>query len=168
MAESDDVFVTTLLYPDEYPKHLNQVAGLTTRDIKFLKRKFVSKAGWELVTYPVAQCASITYKDERPIASLVLGILLVAVVALIGFGLITYWGGLTPGTKIPIGALGLAALFGLRLTFLSRRHRLIFSMQDGSLLIWKTGAGYYKYQLARAEKVMEFAKSRGLLSDSSR
>ncbi len=46
---------------------------MTTRDIKFLKRKFVSKAGWELVTYPVAQCASITYKDERPIASMVLG-----------------------------------------------------------------------------------------------
>jgi hypothetical protein len=94
MVEDNDVFVSTLLHADEYAKHLNQVAGLTTRDIKFLRRKFVS-------------------------------------------------------------------------TFLSRRHRLIFSMNDGTQLIWKTIAGDYKYQQPRAEKIVEFARSRGLLQDSS-
>jgi hypothetical protein len=166
MVASDDVFVVTLLHPDEYAKHLNEIAGLTTRDIKFLKRKFVSKAGWELVTYPVAECASISYKDERPIASVVLGILLVMVVSIVGYGLIAYWDGLTPGTRVPIGALALGALYGFRSTFLSRRHRLIFSMHDGSQLIWKTGAGDYKCQQSRAAKVVEFAKSRGLLRDA--
>ncbi len=163
MVVDDDVFVSTLLHPDEYAKHLNQVAGLTTRDIKFLRRKFVSKAGWELVTYPVAECESITYKDERPIVSILLGSLLVVLVAIIGYGLTIYWDALTPGTRIPIGALGLAAIYGFRTTFLSRRHRLIFVMKDGSQLIWKTIAGDYKYQQSRAEKVVEFARSRDLL-----
>jgi hypothetical protein len=167
MVVDDDVFVSTLLYPDEYAKHLNQVAGLTTRDIKFLKRKFVSKAGWELVTYPVAECVGIAYNDERPIVSIVLGSLLVVLVAIIGYGLIAYWDSLTPGTRIPIGALGLVAVYGFRATFLSRRHRLIFSMNDGSQLIWKTVAGDYKYQRSRADKVVDFARSRGLLQVSS-
>jgi hypothetical protein len=167
VAESDDAFVTTLLHPDEYPKHLNQVAGLTTRDIKFLKRKFVSKTGWELVTYPVTECSGITYKDERPIASLVFGFFLLLIVAIIGYGLVTYWDSLTPRTKIPIGGLGFAILYGFRATFLSRRHRLIFSMKDGSRLIWKTLAGDYKYQQPRAQKVIEFARSRGLLQESN-
>ncbi len=121
MDASDDVFVVTLLHPDEYAKHLNQIAGLTTRDIKFLERKFVSTTGWELVTYPVAECASVSYKDERPISSVVLGILLVTVVSIVGYGLIAYWGRLTPGTMVPIGALALGALYGFRSTFMSRR-----------------------------------------------
>jgi hypothetical protein len=83
MAEGNDAFVTTLLDPDEYAKHLNQVAALATHNIKFLKRKFVSKAGWGLVNYPVAECASIAYRDERPIASIVFGIALVVILAII-------------------------------------------------------------------------------------
>jgi len=39
VADGDDVFVTTLLNPDEYAKHRNQVAGLTTRNIKFLNAR---------------------------------------------------------------------------------------------------------------------------------
>ena len=166
MADGDDVFVTTLLNPDEYAKHLNQVAGLTTRNIKFLKRKFVSKAGWELVLHPLTDCVGITYRDERPIVSTVLGILLVALLAVIGYGLVSYWDALSPKTRVPVGALGLATIYGLRATVLSRRHRIVFTMKDGSRLTWKTASGDYKYQQARAEKVIEFARSRGLLRDS--
>ena len=140
MDASNDVFSVTLLHPDEYAKLLNQIAGLTTRDKKFLKRKFVSTTGWELVTYPVAQCASMSHKDERPI-SRGLGILLVTVVSIVGYGLIAYWNRLTPRTRATIGALALGALYGFRSTFLSRRHRLIFSMRDGRSLFGRRAPG---------------------------
>lgn len=53
--------MTALLCPDEYAKPLNEVARLTTQEITFLTRTFVSKAGWELVPPPVFDCGSIDY-----------------------------------------------------------------------------------------------------------
>jgi hypothetical protein len=165
MPESKDEFVTTLLFPDEYAHHFNQVSGLTTLSIVYLKRKFLSKAGYELVNYPVADCLGISYQDERPVSSIVFGVLLVSLLSFIAFMVFTYWDSLTPGTRIPIGLLMLAALYGFRWIFAARRHRLIFDMRDGSRLMWKSRAGDYKYKHASAAKVAELAKSLGILRD---
>ena len=167
MSENKDEFVTTLLFPNEYARHLNQVSGLTTRNIIYLKRKFVSKSGHELVAYPLADCASITYKDERPLVSIVFGVLLLALLSFIACMVFRYWDSLPPQTRIPIGLLGLAALFGFRAVFLSRRHRLVFAMKDGSKLVWKTRSGDYKYKEPGAAKVVDLARSLGILTDSA-
>jgi hypothetical protein len=163
MSENEDKFVTTLIFPNEYTRHFNQVAGLTTRNIVFLKRKFVSKAGYELVSYPLADCVNVTYKDERPIGSIVFGALLLIVLAVIAYGLYEYWDSLPSETRIPVGLLLLGPVIAFRWVFSARRHRLIFTMRDGSKLTWKTRAGDYKYKEAGAAKAVELAKSLGIL-----
>jgi len=165
MADAEEQFVTTLLFPNEYMRHLNQVSGLTTRNIVYLKRKFLSKTGYELVTYPLTECNRITYYDERPLLSLVSGVLLISLLGLVGYGVFRYWDELSPGTRIPVGLLFLASLYGFRAIFGARRHRVVFSLRDGSRLLWKTRAGDYKYKEANAGKVVELAKSRGILAE---
>lgn len=108
MNTNAEEHVATLIHPDEYMRHLNQVASLSTKSIVFLKRKFVSRSGWELVSYPVSDCARITYKDERSIMVVLFGLLLTALLAGICYALFVYWNDLEPSTKIPFGAIGIA------------------------------------------------------------
>jgi hypothetical protein len=163
MQNNTEEHIATLVHPDEYSHHLNQVAGLSTKNIVFLKRKFLSKAGSELVKLPVSDCAQVYHKDERPLVTIVFGALLVAIVAYLLYALFIYWNSLEPGTRIPIGLLGLAGVYGLRWVFGARRHKIVFVMRDGSKLIWKSSSGDYKYKSASANNVIEFAKSAGLL-----
>jgi len=155
--------VAILVHPDEYLKQLNQVASLTTRSIRLVKRKFVSKTGWEIAEIPLSDCTGILYRDERPLLRLFLAILLVALIAFIFYMVVVYWDRLDPGTRIPIGALGLAAIYGLRWAFGSRRHRLAFELKGGRTLVWKSASGDYKYKIASVQKIIEFARSTGLL-----
>jgi hypothetical protein len=164
MAGSPEHFVTTLIFPNEYIRNLNQVSGLTTRHIIYLKRKFLSGAGYELVHYPLEDCTGIDYRDERPLAIMVLGGLLLALLAFVGYMVYTYWDSLPSQTKIPIGLLALAAVYGFRSVLTARRHRLTFKMKDGTRLIWKSRSGDYKYKEGGAAKVVELAKARGLLA----
>ena len=51
--------VTTLVFPDDYLRQLNSVASVTTQNVMHLKRKFVSKAGWELVPIPLSEFTTV-------------------------------------------------------------------------------------------------------------
>jgi hypothetical protein len=166
MADSEEQLITTLLFPNECVRHLNQMSGLTTCNIVYLKRKFLSKSGYELVTYPLTECDRITYYDERPLLSLILGALPVLTVGVVGYGVFKYWDELSPATRIPVGVLFLVSLYGFRAIFLARRYRVVFSLRDGSKLLWKTRAGDYKYKEANVSKVVELAKSRGILAEA--
>jgi hypothetical protein len=163
MAGSEEGFVTTLIFPNEYIRQLNQVSGLTTAHIILLKRKFLSGAGYELVHYPLHDCTGITYRDERPLATMVLGGLLIALLACIAYMVYAYWDSLPSQMRIPIGLLALAAIYGFRAVFTARRHRLVFTMKDGTRLVWKSRSGDYQYKDGPAKKVVELAKARGLL-----
>ena len=129
MQSNPEEFVATLVHPDEYLNHLNQVASLTTRNIRFIKRKFASRAGCELVEFPLSDCVRIVYNDERPLFKLVSGVLLVLLISFISYMVIIYWDRLEPGTRIPIGLLGFAAIYGVRWAFGSRRHRIVFILK---------------------------------------
>jgi hypothetical protein len=128
-------FVTTLLFPNEYPRNLNQVSGLTTSELIYLKRKFVSRTGYELVSLPIAACVGVTHKDGRPTGRIA-------------------------------GGVALASLYGFRMVLGARRHRLVFQMSDGKQLVWASRAGDYRYKEAGVAKVVEFAKSTGILRDA--
>lgn len=162
MSTNSEEHVATLILPDEYMRHLNQVAGLSTKGIVVLKRKFVSKSGWELVSYPLSDCVRILYKDERPLTVVVPGLLLTALIAGIFYLLFVYWGDLEPSTRIPIGALGIAGFYGFRWVLGSRRHKIVFELKDKTRLVWKSRPGDYKYKTASVQNVVEFAKSAGL------
>jgi hypothetical protein len=156
--------VGTLIFPQGYLHELNQVAGVTTDSIIFLKRKFVSSSGFELVKYPLRDCFEVQYEDELPIARIIAGILVCALIVAILVFLVIYWNDLDAGTKVPIGALAFAGLYGVTLILGARRHRLKFKMNDGSTLSWKSRAGERKLMSPVVDAIVEFARSKGLLT----
>lgn len=164
MQEDSEETVATLIHPDEYAHHFNQIAKLTTKNIIFLKRKFVSKSGWELISFPIRDCVSIIHKDERPIFTIISGVMLILLIGFIAF--MIYLGSIEPGTRIKIGLLGLAVICGFRWAFGSRRHKIIINLKDNTELIWKSRSGDYKYKIASTKNVTDFAKSVGLLRTS--
>jgi hypothetical protein len=163
MSTSSERYIATLILPDEYMRHLNQVASMTRESITVVKRKFVSKAGWELVQYPTNQCDRIIHKDERPLTIMIAGGLLVGLIVFICYMVGIYWNDLSDETKVPVGMLALAGIYGLKWLFESRRHRLIFVMRDGGKLIFKSRSGDYKAASYPVQKIVEFARGNGLL-----
>jgi hypothetical protein len=163
MQNNDEEFIATLLHPDEYSHHMNQVASVTTNNIIFLKRKFVSKSGFELIKYPLSECDRINYKDDRSVVLVVFGALLVLLICYIFYMLYVYWARLESGTHIKIGLLGLGLVYGVRWVFGARSHKFEFCLIDKTVLKWKSRAGDYKYKQAAVNKVIEFARSRGIL-----
>jgi hypothetical protein len=156
-------FVATLLHPDEYRRNFNRVASLSSENVTFLNRKFFSKAGWELVKYPMSECRSVSYKDERPLLGMFFGALLVALAIFIFYALVVYWDRLDAGTRIPAGLVGLAGLYGIRMLFGARRHRLVFFLAGERKLTWQSQSGDHKHKQASVDKVVAFARSKGLL-----
>jgi len=161
MQDNPEETIATLIHPDEYAHHFNQIAKLTTKNIIFLKRKFVSKSGWELISYPISDCIGIIHKDERPIITIVSGVMLILLIGFIAF--MVYLGSIEPGTRIKIGLLGTAVICGFRWTFGSRRHKIIVKLRDNTELLWKSRPGDYKYKIVSTKNVTDFAKSVGLL-----
>jgi hypothetical protein len=157
--------VATLIFPTEYLRQLNSVAGFTTQNVVFLKRKFVSKEGWELVKYPLADCSRIEYKQDLPLLKIFLGALLLCLVTFILVMVVVYWDDLEPGTRVPVGLIGLAGIYGARVAFGGRRHCVIVTLRDGSKLTWKSKSGEHKLMAPIVERVAEFSKAAGLMSE---
>ena len=162
MNENQEQVVATLIFESDYMRQLNQVASVTDRSIVFLKRRFVSNAGFELVKHPLTDCWGITYSEERPLSRMVFGALLTALIIGIFVGIGVYWDELLPGTVIKIGLIALAGVYGVRLLFGARMNRLVFNLRDGVTLEWTSRPGAFEYTRDAALKVLEFAKQRGL------
>lgn len=161
---TEDQLIATLVFPNEYMRNLNSVAGLSTGHISFLKRKFVSKQGWELVKFPTGNCREILYKANVPFQRILGGVFLTAIVAAITAGLVEYWDSLEPGQRVPVGAIALAGIYGIKLVLGARRHKLTFRMQDGLTLTWKSKSGEFKVMAPIVDGVVAFAKSKSLLT----
>ena len=155
--------VGILVDPAGYAYHLNRVVGVSTRNVAFLKRKFVSRSGHELVLYPIETCTSVRYFDERPLLTIVSGVLLIGIIALILVGLVLTWGQLPRGTFIWPGLLALAGLYGVRRLLGARRHRLVFRVGDGLALSWWSSPGDFEALRPAVEQILAFARARGLL-----
>lgn len=139
-------FVATLLFPDEYRRHLNQVAGLSSQNITYLRSKFGSISGGDMIQIPVAQCTSIAYRERRPLYVLVIGALLGICAPIIFAYLAWNWNWLPPGTKVPTGGLLVGTVIGFRWVFGARRHELTFALKGHSTLKWKSRPGDFKYK----------------------
>ena len=160
--------VATLIFPTEYLRQLNSVAGLTTQNVVFLKRKFVSKEGWELIKYPLADCSTIEYREDLPLLKIVFGALLLCLVAFILVMLVIYWNDLEPSTRVPVGLVSLAGVYGARVAFGGRRHCITVNLRDGSTLSWRSKSGEHKLMSPIVERVVEFSKATGLMSEPVR
>ncbi len=155
--------IATLVFPEDYLRQLNSVASVTTQNVVHLKRKFVSKAGWELVPIPLSEFTAIEYKKELAFARVLFGAFLVALVILVLSMLVKYWNDLEPSTRVPVGALAIAGVYGIRLALGVRRHRFVFVRSDGAKLVWKSRSGDDKLMQPLVDKLIQFARSRGLL-----
>ena len=161
-------FVATLVNTDEYKYQINRVTGLTSQRIQFLKRKFASRVGGEVITIPIEQCVFIAYRDKRPLHIIVLGVLL----SLATWGpiiyLAMYWSSISLGMHVRVGLLLMGGLIGLRMTFGARRHELIFALKGRRDVKWKSRPGDFKYKQSAVDKVVEFAREKGVLRRRSR
>ena len=155
--------IATLVFPEDYLRQLNSVAGVTTQNVVHLKRKFISKAGWELVPIPLSEFTAIEYKKELALARVLFGCLLIALVFFILAMLIKYWNDLEPSTRVPVGAVAIAAVYGVRLALGVRRHRFVFIRANGSKLVWKSRSGDDKLMQPLVDRLIEFARSKGLM-----
>lgn len=157
--------VITLVFPEDYIRQLNSVARVTSENVIYLKRKFVSKAGWELVTFPLSEFASIEYKKEFVFSRVLFGALLVALILFIFVMLVIYWNDLASGTRIQIGALSLAGFYGVRLVMGARRHTFVFNRHQGTKLIWRSLSGDDKLMQPLVDKLIEFTRAKQLLKN---
>lgn len=162
MAASEQS-VATLVFPEDYLRQLNSVASVTTLNVIHLKRKFVSKAGWELVPIPLSEFTAIEYRRDLALARVMFGAFLVAMVLVVLVMLVKYWNDLEPSTRVPVGAIAIAGIYGIRLALGVRRHRFVFVRSNGSKLVWKSRSGDDKLMQPLVNKLIEFARSSGLM-----
>lgn len=155
-ALHEEEHIATLVHPDEYARNVGQVATLSTSRILFVKRRELAHKPFELVEYPTSRCASIKYEVKWAIIAMTLGVLLMLLILFI------FSSELPAGTRVPVGALVIALLFGVSLLRGPKRHRLTFVV-DGKALRWQSKAGDFKYKVVSVNKIVAFAKERGLL-----
>ena len=91
------------------------------------------------------------------------GVLLVGLIGWVLYLLGVYWDSLQPGQRIPVGGLAVAGIYGLKLLFEARQHRLAFVLRSGGKLSWRSAAGEYAQMKGDVERIVAFAKQRVLL-----
>jgi hypothetical protein len=153
--------IATLVHSDEYAKNPNQVASLSTHRLVYVKRKELALIPFELLQFPASQCTSITYEVKWAIVPMILGAFLVALVLLI------LSSDVMVGTRVPVGALAIALIFGAILARGPKRHRLTF-LVNGKPLRWQSKAGDFKYKVASVQRVIAYAKESGLYREIHR
>ena len=160
MTHSEEI-VATLVSTTDYPHHINQVASVGTEFIRVLRRKISIKTPYELETIAVARCRSVEYKAGLSPVRIVVGTMLVALILAIFYFINLYWASFEAGQTFKVGALVLALLYGLRWAFMSRSHRFVFHMNDGTRLKWRSRSGDFKYKKRAVENVLRFAAENG-------
>jgi hypothetical protein len=163
MSNDQEEYIATLIHPDEYAHQLNQVLGLTTQNISLLTRGSKSPHKFEITKYPIGECITVIYRQERSIMKIIMGCLLILLLGLILYMVLSFWDHLEPRTRIPVGLLMLAGIYGIRWIHESKRHRFVFLLKDGSKLTWKSRSGDFVSKNASTRKIIEYTKSVGLL-----
>jgi uncharacterized membrane protein len=154
----DEEAVATFVHSDEYAKNVSQVAYVTTHKIVHVRRKEFAMQPFALEQYPLAEVSSIQYQRRLALLPMIVGVFLVLLVMFI-------FGSEVPaGTRWPIGALALVFVFGGSLMLGVRRHRFTFMLGDKKLK-WQSKAGDYKYKAVSVQRLIDFARAKGLLRE---
>lgn len=154
-------FIATLIQPDGYAKQVNQVATVWSNQIRFIRRKELALQPFTVELIPMSAVRGVRYRQELAIAPLVLGFLCLVVVAAV------FTSPIPGGTRVPVGALTLAAFGGYTWIRGVKRHRIDFELPD-RVVSWRSGAGDLKVVEASVQRVCDFARSRDLLDKRGR
>ncbi|UOD29412.1 hypothetical protein INH39_29065 [Massilia violaceinigra] len=153
-SDSVDQNIATLVHPDEYGRHYNQIAVIRTRHIVVVKRKLLSASGCELVRIMLDDDAAIIYRVKWALVPMLFGALLVA-----GILAVLVFGSVEGGTEVPVGALAFALILGGVLVTGPKRHIVTVTTQ-GKTYRWKSRGGDFKYKIASTQRVIAFAQER--------
>lgn len=154
-------FVAGLVEEEDARRHLGQVASVTTEELRVIRRKFVSTKGWELATHRLSDVEAMEHFDERPLTTTLSGVFMLLVGAAVVLLLVLNWNDLAPETKVPVGAIALLISWGVRRTFSARRHRLVFTLRDGTTVWWASRPGEHALRAPAVANVLELARTRG-------
>ncbi len=158
----EEEIVTVFVIPEDYAYHKNQVASVSTQHIRIIRKKFSFSTPYALEEIPIAACGRIDYVERLSPVRIVFGVLLVTLMLTIFYLIGIYGSQLEAGTTVRVGLLGLALVAGLRWTFMSRQHHMIFHLNDGSRLLWRSRSGDFKYKEWAVNKLLEHFKALGL------
>lgn len=155
--------IAILTPPADYSHHIGEVASVGAHSLKVIRRKLSLKEPYRLERVPLSAVSRAEYKNALDPFRIVAGILLIALLCGIFYFMGIYWDSLEPGTRVPVGLLGLAGLYGLRWAFMSRRHKFVFRLHNGSRIRWKSSPGDFKYKQRAVEHVVQFLRGKGLV-----
>jgi hypothetical protein len=156
ITASEEELVAIFVHPDEYARNVNRVASVSTHSILFVKRKELAMTPFELQRFPLAECSGIVYQERFAIVPMIFGALLLGLVLLI------LTSEIPAGTSVPVGAMAALAVAATGWFFRPRRHLITFVFGDRRLR-WQSKAGDFKYKAVSVQRLMAFAKERGLL-----
>jgi hypothetical protein len=162
MSSNEEENVAILVPLDDYAHHINQVVSVGTGSLRVLKRKLSLSTPYRIDLTSIENCKAVEYKSGLSVFHIGAGVLLIALILGVFTLIGVYWSRLEPGTRIQVGLLALAFAYGTRWAFMSKHHRLVFNLRDGSKLQWRSRSGDFKYRERAVEKVLEHVRNRGL------
>lgn len=155
--------IAILTSPAEYAYHIGEVGSVGALSLKVIRRQFSVKEPYKLEIIPMADVSKAEYRHGLAPLRIGAGVLLLALLCVIFYFVGVYWENLEPGTRVPIGLLGLAGLYGLKWAFMSRRHRFVFHLLNGNKIGWKSSSGDFKYKQRAVDHVLKYLRGRGLI-----
>ena len=156
--------IAILTSPEEYAYHIGEVASVGTHHLRVIRRKFSIQTPYQIEHVPMAHISRAEYKQGLAPFRIGAGGVPIALLCAIFHYIGVYWDSLQPGTKVPVGMLGLAGLYGLRWAFMSRLHALTFHLHSGGKIRWKSRSGDFKYKDRAVGPVFQHLRRTGLLA----
>ena len=162
MPVPDEEIVTVFVSPEDYAYHINQVASVSTGNLRIIRKKFSMNTPYVLEEVAIARCGRIEYAAKLSPVRIALGTLLVALMLAIFYFINDYAEQMESGPSVRFGLLAIALAVGVRWMFMSRQHHMTFHLKDDSRLRWRSRPGDFKYKEWAVNKLREHFKTTGL------
>ena len=161
----NEEWIVTLVHPDEYVRNNNQVAGLSTQRVIYIKGKTLALKAFERIDYPLSNCHAISHRIYYDMSAAIGGGIALVLTGFIVWGLVKYGSEMEPGTGLRYGGIIAVAIFGWNRVSGLRRHEIRFDMPTEHLR-WRSRPREFKSGAVLVDKVRIFAQERGLIHES--
>jgi hypothetical protein len=156
--------IARLVSPDEYAHHIGQVVSVNAQSLQIVKRKLSISEPFALHALPMARITRVEYQAGLAPLRIVFGVLLLCLLAGIAYFLFVDADSRVGPISIKAGLMVLAAAYGLKWTFSSRRHQLGFHFHDGDSVAWRSRSGDFSLKQRAVDHVLAHFRANGLLS----
>ena len=158
--ELDGDFVAALAPQERYHKNIGQVVSVSTRQLRYVRRKELRMEPYAIEIHDLADCRGLKYKADFAPHRLIFGVLSLAVGLAIIIGLWFYRNDLGSGMVVKIAAVIAPFYVGIRYLTGGRRHVLTFVMKDENLR-WRSKPGEFGTWQKAVDRILEFGRQKG-------